>query len=374
MLVVAYHAFLFTGHTGDAAEAMPLWELVIGMGYIGVAVFIVLSGYVLMLPVTMTPDLTFRGGMGRFFKRRARRILPPYYAALLFGLLLIFLVPVMSQPADTAWDSKLPVTIGGLVSHLLLVQDFSPEWIFQINGPLWSVAVEWQIYFVMALALLPLWRRIPAPAIVSVLLVVTVASDFLNIGAFIHPWFVALFACGMWAAQLTFSVRAPKRLGLLVLATAAVSVALMLGTKVVGLPTTAIAETTAGITVALALVWLGRREVAGRPAAISRFFRARPMMFLGLISYSVYLFHSPILALGNLLLLPLGLPTVVQYLVMTFACIPVAVFVSWLMFLLVERHFLNTRQKHATTELAEQRPATHTEDAAAPSETSDTRA
>src|SRR3954471_7356241 len=86
MTVVAYHAFLYTGHTGDAKAAMPYWDLIIGFGYVGVAVFIVLSGYVLMLPVATTPNLRFRGGSWQFVKRRAKRILPPYYTALFFAL------------------------------------------------------------------------------------------------------------------------------------------------------------------------------------------------------------------------------------------------------------------------------------------------
>lgn len=351
MLVVLYHAFLFTGHTGDGRESMPVWGEIIGIGYIGVPIFIVLSGYVLMLPVATTPDLKYRGGTWRFVKRRARRILPPYYAALLFALALIAIFPVMRSPADTAWDSKLPVSWESVAAHLFMVQDMSPSWFFKINGPLWSVAVEWQIYFLMALLLLPLWRRVPAMPIVGALTLLTFVPVVVGVGAFLHPWFVALFAAGMWAAQLTVREREPRGVGALAIALGVAAVGAMVVSKPLGLPHEALIEMTVGLALAATLLWVGRREIAGSPSALVAPFRARPMMFLGLISYSVYLFHSPLLGLFNLLTLPLGLETVPQYLLMTVVGVPVAVTIAYGMFWLVERHFLNTRQRHAKQEL-----------------------
>lgn len=356
LVVVAYHAFLFTGHTGDAKAAMPLWDLVIGFGYIGVAVFIVLSGYVLMLPVTTTPDLSFRGGTWTFVKRRARRILPPYYAALFFSLVLIASFPVMQSPSDTAWDSKLPVTWPSFISHLFLVHDLSPAWILKINGPLWSVAVEWQIYFVMALVLVPLWRRIPAPAIVSSLVVLTIVPAFIGVGSFIHPWFIALFAAGMWAAQLTLAPKPPRFIGGIALALLVAIPGAVVANRMLHVPSGALTETTAGLAVAAGLVWIGRRELEEKPNPLAIPFRSRPMMWVGLISYSIYLFHSPLLALFNLLTLPWGLPTIAQYLLLTFVGIPVVVAISWGMFMIVERHFLNTRQRHAKRDLQDRDP------------------
>src|SRR5438067_7057279 len=57
-------------------------------GHFGVVVFIVLSGFCLMLPV-VRGDGTLRGGAKTFFQRRALRILPPYYVAIGLSLVLI---------------------------------------------------------------------------------------------------------------------------------------------------------------------------------------------------------------------------------------------------------------------------------------------
>ncbi|QGF23410.1 acyltransferase family protein [Raineyella fluvialis] len=351
LIVVAYHAFLFTGYQGEAAQAMSIWYHVIGYGYTGVAVFIVLSGYVLMLPIARTDDLRLRGGIWGFLKRRGRRILPPYYAALAFSLALIRVVPVMQSTRGTAWDSKLPITWDSIVAHIFLVHDSSPAWILKINGPMWSVAIEWQIYFAMALVLLPLWRRVPPGWLVGTLLLVTLTPAIYGVGASAHPWFLGLFAAGMWAAQLTLTGTSTRRYGLAALALLALTPVAASAASTLGIARDGMAETLAGLSVATGLIWIGRREISGRPTYAAKFLQSRPLVFLGLISYSLYLFHSPLLALLNLLTLPLGLPVITHYIVLTFLGIPVALAVASGMFWLVERHFLNTRQREATVEL-----------------------
>src|SRR5450432_2883737 len=58
------------------------------LGHDSVDVFIVLSGFCLAMPV-VRGDGFVSGGALNFFKKRARRILPPYYFALALSLLLI---------------------------------------------------------------------------------------------------------------------------------------------------------------------------------------------------------------------------------------------------------------------------------------------
>lgn len=358
LLIVLYHAFLFTGATGAAVAAMPVWHQVIGYGYLGVPIFIVLSGYVLMLPLVRTDGYRFSGGVGRFLGRRARRILPPYYAALVFFILLTWLLPILNTRSGTQWDGKLPLSWGSIVSHLLMVHDFFPQWIEKIDGPLWSVAVEFQIYFLMPLVFIPLWRRIPKWIVVGIFALVTfvlpVFVPHLQVLNFMHPWLVGLFVFGMWAADLSLGSTPSRRL-LWLPAAGVISIAVgVVITHFRHVSLAGVLEFTVGITVAGLLAWLGRRTVeTGRPPAGVRPFAAPIMLRLGLVSYSIYLFHSPLLGLANLLLRPLGLPIVAEYLVMTFAVVPVVVAICVGFFWLVERHFLNRRQRHAVQELEE---------------------
>lgn len=348
LYVVVYHAYLFTGHSGDAKEDLPIVGWFVGYGFIGVPIFIVLSGFVLMIPVVNQPNYTFKNGVVDFIKRRGKRILPPYFAALAISLALIFLIPVMNQPAGTEWDSKIPVDPMGVIAHLFLVQDLSQAWIYQINGPMWSVAVEWQIYFLMPLILLPLWRRMPAWAVLVVIAVPTVATGVLGKGAYMHAWFLALFAAGMLAAQIT--VRRPewsRRAGIVTAVLACLAIAAFIAFPSVLQVQGWAPEMIAGIVTAAALAWLGTTATSGRSNRTIRILSVRPLLSVGLFSYSLYLLHSPILALGNLLLLPLDLPTWAHFLIMILAVVPLSVAASRGFFWLVERHFLNAHQRTA---------------------------
>ena len=93
-----------------------------------------------------------RGGILTFLKRRSQRILPTYYAALALSLLLIWLF--IGTVTGTHWDKSLPVTFNGTMVHLLMLQDIESR--SQIYHVLWSVALEWHIYFLFPLFV---WAR-----------------------------------------------------------------------------------------------------------------------------------------------------------------------------------------------------------------------
>ena len=352
--VVLYHALLSTGLANEATKKLPLIDLIFGWGYLGVPVFIVLSGYVLMLP-TLSNDFRLRGGAVKYLKRRARRVIPPYYAALIISILLIVLIPVMREPAGTQWDTKLPMTVPSIVSHFLLVHDFNPDWIGAINGPLWSVAVEWQIYLLFPLILLPLWRKSRPGIVVFGTVIISVSPVVTGVGEWAHPWLIGIFAMGMWSAQATMSAVKSRWAGPLFLGFIVLTLVTIVATKQLDIRSFGLIETCAGAAVAAGLVWVGQRVTGGVTPWMVRPFQSRPMVRLGLFSYSIYLLHSPLLALANLLLLPLGLPLRAQWAVLTFAVVPVVVMVCYGFFSVVERKFLNTRQRHAETELTNDR-------------------
>lgn len=349
--VVIFHAFLFTGFRGQSAAELPVIGWIVGYGYLGVPAFIVLSGYVLMLPIARTETLVFVRGTKNFLRRRAKRILPPYFAALLLSVCLIIFIPVMSIKSGTEWDSKIPITVGGLLSHIFLIQDFSSQWISQINGPLWSVSIEWQIYFLMPFVLIPLWRRINPYLLVLTLTVLATAISLAGFIQWTHPWLLGLFAAGMLAAQISVGVsnaRSRER----TLKSVAVITGLVLLLGVVWLqPREWASEVIAGLGFAALLAWIAlRRRRSADPAAL-HWLESRPMKFIGLISYSIYLVHSPLLALGNLVLLPIGLSIELHYLAMMLLVVPLTLVLAWLFYLLVERHFQNSRQTQVTQEI-----------------------
>lgn len=347
--VCVFHAYLFTGTVGSTDQDIPWASWLFGYGYLGVPVFIVLSGYVLTLPVIRSSPPHFPGGVFRFLKRRARRILPPYYAALLLSLILIGVIPALSRASGTAWEGKVPVSVGGVVSHFLLVHDFSLQWVNQINGPLWSVAVEWHIYFLMPFVLIPLWRRFNPSVVVAATLLVTTAAGVAGVMPWAHPWLVGLFACGMLAAKASLDTRRPRALEVSAIASSVVLAAALISLKHLLQEKVWFTEIITGVVVALILAWLGSERETRAKARISKLLAWSPLMALGGFSYSLYLIHSPILAAINLLTLQLPLSTGLRLLMMLCIAVPASVVAGWAFFHLIERHFLNSRQKATRT-------------------------
>jgi peptidoglycan/LPS O-acetylase OafA/YrhL len=366
LYVALFHALGYTGYidtlrTQTLSIPMALLAAVLDYGTYAVPVFIVLSGFCLMLPLAQRETLHIPGGVGSFLSRRAWRILPAYYAALLLNLALIALVPVLQTQQNTSWDNKVPVTIGAIVSHLLLVHNFNPEWLFKINGPMWSIAVEWQIYFLFPILLLPLWRRTNMVVTVIVALLIGVAPHFLLPDSLSidhsNPWFLGLFAMGMAGATIALSTHPQATwlrtsipwkwltwaLGLTLLAGLALMKNWMEWHPY-------ISEPLVGVVVTGFLIQYATTTQAGRrPLWSQRFLETRPMLSLGAFSYSVYLIHDPILALFNFATLNTPMSADLRLGFMVGVAVPCAIFCSYLFYLLVERRFIRMRAGNIST-------------------------
>ena len=127
------------------------------LGWVGVDVFFVLSGYLITrnllgLRATTPPGRSF----GVFYFRRLLRIVPPYYLALLAMLAVHHL-----SAADAAWYF-------GFLSN---IRDSFVGQITGVYAPMWSIAVEEQFYLVWPLVVffVPL-RRLPVVFLAVVLL------------------------------------------------------------------------------------------------------------------------------------------------------------------------------------------------------------
>lgn len=109
-------------------------------GRIGVAIFFVVSGFCIHLSHQRSREKGFHV----FFIRRFFRIYPPYLLSLLFFGLVF---PPTRLVGDWAAQS------GQMISHLLLVHNFSQDWVVAINGSFWSIAPEFQLYLLYPLLL-----------------------------------------------------------------------------------------------------------------------------------------------------------------------------------------------------------------------------
>ena len=298
LIVYVNHAYAQVT-AGDVFQLRGPWGLArytMVAGHLSVTVFIVISGFCLTLPVVAQHG-QLRGGVRGFLKRRARRILPPYYAAVALCLVLIW--SIIGKPTGSLWDYPLRVTPFAIVSHLLLIQDLFAT--SRINYVFWSIAVEWHIYFIVPL-LVWAWRRFGAARTVLCALVLgfTLRLVFGDTRlARAHPQFLGMFALGMLAAYIARSnepryarlrERGPWTALAVLMLCLAVAATLYWG---IGLSETRFHwfDLPIGVMAASALAAASR----GHDSVIHRIFSWPPLVVLGTFSYSLYLIHAPLL-------------------------------------------------------------------------------
>jgi peptidoglycan/LPS O-acetylase OafA/YrhL len=143
VLFVLFHNFALI--ETNATLPAKLWTSFVGVGWIGVQLFFVLSGY--LITGILLDERESPRHLRNFYVRRALRIFPLYYAFLAVRLLVL---PRLHL--TTALDA--PHTAG----FLFYVSNWTDLTIGHIDnmGHLWSLAVEEQFYLVWPwLALLP---------------------------------------------------------------------------------------------------------------------------------------------------------------------------------------------------------------------------
>jgi peptidoglycan/LPS O-acetylase OafA/YrhL len=287
LFVVVNHIFLraFPGYPVDRA---PFWAGWFIYGRFAVVVFIVLSGFSLALsPARNGWRLD---GVSRFARRRARRILPAYWAALAFSLAVAWLV--VAPPGQGAPDTNSVLVNGLLVQNLIGAP--TP------NGSFWTMAVEAQLYLVFPLLLLMVRRWGAILMVATVTLVVAtvgiVGPHVSRLDTFViesPPDLAALFAVGILSAGIVSASRARRGwpwAWLALAAAAPVFATIWLLGSVWTLDHLFWVDLALGPAVACLLVGLA----TGRPAPLVRLLDARPIHNLGLSSYSLYLTHGPI--------------------------------------------------------------------------------
>jgi peptidoglycan/LPS O-acetylase OafA/YrhL len=345
LAVVVNHAYgqawcAFYGQFPSPELAFLTYSLAIG--HLAVSVFIVISGYCLYLPLARA-DGVLRGGALAFLRRRARRILPPYYAALALSLLLI--ATLIGEQTGSLWDVSAIVRPTDVASHVLMLQNVFGTG--RVNYAFWSIALEWQIYFlfpVLALAV----RRWSAPGTLLLALVAGYALTLSGLPriAKANYHYLGLFVMGMLAARVAFGssedlVRLKRDVPWRVLAAAtlgpATGLILLWGWRT-AIDRWPLLDLIVGVGAACLLL-----SAAQSPQGlVSRLFSVRPLAWLGVFSYSLYLIHAPLLqVIWQYALRPLGLGNATLFVLLLVAGVPLIIAASHLFFRAFEAPFMS---------------------------------
>lgn len=272
-------------------------------GFVGVDVFFVISGYLItsiILADLERTDFSYR----RFYERRARRILP--------AVLLVMLVSI-----PFAWRLMLPQALmeyaGSVLSSIFFVSNFwfwAEDSYFAEPAALkpflhtWSLSVEEQFYLLFPVFLVLIWQRARRHILVifalGFLLSLLLAEFWVDVdadGAFYmlpaRGW--ELLAGGL-LARLEMSrgrVAHPwLELAMPVLGLYLVLHSVFLFDAHTRHPSFATLMPVVGT---MLIVWFAKPG-----SLVSRVLGSRPMVAVGLISYSLYLWHFPIFAFGRI--------------------------------------------------------------------------
>ncbi|MDP9175857.1 MAG: acyltransferase family protein [Planctomycetota bacterium] len=375
--VTIYHIW---GHT---LNAIPLtgfravardWIGAVLFGRVAVDIFIVLSGYLLMRPAARSADGKLPGGIWHYLQRRAWRILPPYYAALFLTLGLEIAIPALRTPLSMEWrDSLPPFGTRNIVAHLLLVHNLSFHWASKIDAPMWTVATEWQIYFIFPLLLLPVWRRFGSWAAMATGLILGLGCYYLVGGQSAAPWYLGLFAFGMASAARGHPEKARQTdravfgwLAIILFALYGVSVAsIQLGAfgrfGVHGMEETWRCYWPTDILVGAAtacFTTFAAVAVQGRTSRVVAALSTRWLAGVGVVSYSLYLIHDPLFAVMKVPLNHLNVGPFGQMFAMLFVGLPIVMAITYGFHLIFEKPFMSTRRVRATETKAADEPGT----------------
>jgi len=123
-----------------------LIQFVSSFGYTGVFLFFVISGFCIHLQWAKTNAAGENAqiNFGAFWKRRIRRLYPPYLIAFALYLILTALTSGLKIGNYLAYD---------VVMHLLMLHNLDPKTVYSINGVFWTLAVEEQLYLAYFLLL-----------------------------------------------------------------------------------------------------------------------------------------------------------------------------------------------------------------------------
>jgi peptidoglycan/LPS O-acetylase OafA/YrhL len=292
--VLVYHAKLAL----NGAQLFP-------GGFFGVDIFFVISGFLITALIRREYQLSAGFSFGRFYQRRARRLLPT-----------LLLVTVASLPV--AWAILLPTQLEEFCASILyslfflsnfywhsaLLEYGAAPGLLQPFLHTWSLAIEEQYYLTFPLLLVTLlkWRSRYVIASISLLIVISLFYAEITTSqnpslAFFHLparlW--ELLAGGLLALlpetrphlHIATSKILPK-VGLLLIGYAVLTIPLDAGHP--GLITL--------IPIAGTMLII-RYATAGE--SVTRLLSSKGFVAIGLISYALYLWHYPVFAFGRII-------------------------------------------------------------------------
>lgn len=285
-----------TGLRGLGALWVTLFHLfdgstiiLINKGYLGVDLFFILSGFILShVHAKDFPVYTYRAHI-KFLQLRLARIYPLHVFILVCFALFVFNAPGFAE----RYTNPERLDIGHFFAALFLVHNWgigpAPLW----NGPTWSLSAEWFAYLTFPLISIFCVKHVPTKWVLVGAFAVLATLEAIMLWKGIHGGMgkagllrmAAEFTAGcLLYRYCTLKGVDARSLPYLLLSLALLSAALY-GPSLISLAS-----------VGFALLILA---VVGPPNLASRMLSSRALVWLGEISFSLYLCHWPLIQVRN---------------------------------------------------------------------------
>jgi peptidoglycan/LPS O-acetylase OafA/YrhL len=308
-------------------------------GFIGVDVFFVISGF-LITRILIEENSRGDFSIWRFYERRARRILPALYVVMAASFVAALYILLPSGLVEFSRSAIATLLFLSNVYFWRYSDYFAPSAAEEPLIHTWSLGVEEQYYLFFPLLVLLLWRLGPrrvALVIGAATLASLACAEVLwrlqpEANFFLLPsraWQLGLGSLGAFAWARTGGMPVRRSVGE---AAAGAGLLLVLGSVFVldeSVPTPSLAGAPPVVGALLLLLFAKQGTFAARLLSL------RPMVGIGLVSYSAYLWHQPLFAFTRIARQdPIGLPMTLLLCVLTFL-------LAWATLILVERPFRN---------------------------------
>ena len=272
-------------------------------GFAGVDIFYVISGY--LITSLVAHDIAFeRFSLVTFYERRIRRIFPALFGVLGFCTLAAC---ALFSPKDLAVFGKSVIATTLFVSNILFKRQAGPGGYFDSTSDLqvllhtWSLSVEEQFYLLFPTTLLLLTRF--AKARLIVLSAITLGSFLISAWITPHRPLTAFYIFIPRAWELLIGSLLALKAVVPLQRRASREIAGFVGLSFIGAAVFLFSRDTVfpGLAALVPCLgaWLIIYSGANGPSCVKSILSAQPLVFVGLISYSLYLWHWPILVFSR---------------------------------------------------------------------------